>query len=341
MTDRTKQFFKLSLRVTVTLLLLGWVVSKVDMDQFRETAKTARWQYLIGIWAATAVFFGVQSVAMRMILRRQDCNVSLGTLFGASCITTLYSLVLPGILSTGVKWFILKRHTGKGSHVLSSMLYNQVMLTGVMAGIGLVGLTVTNPTSILFPEAQRRWVLPVVCGLVLVLMVGTVGLLLNGRAGPAGRLFSVLLKPLPHRLQEKGRAVLTQLAVFQTAGWRFHLAIAGLNVLDGLFVGLLIYLSAAQAAGVDVPVGVLVWLATIVFVLGKIPVSIANLGVREVVLVTLLRGYGVTESSALLMSVTLFSALLFMASLGAFFQLLWAIRARRTLRSADSGSSLE
>ena len=95
-----------------------------------------------------------------------------------------------------------------------------------------------------------------------------------------------------------------------------------------LLVGLLWYLFAAWAASVAAPMSVLIWLCAIVFVLGKIPVTIANIGVREWVLVSLLAVYGVSRSAALLMSMILLSSLVFMAALGVVYQILWTIQSR-------------
>ncbi len=319
-----KRLVRLFARMLVAAVLLAWVFSQVDFAQFWQTVKTAQWHYLIGVWLATAAFFWLQCFAMQLILRKQDCNVGTNTLFGISSITALYSLVLPGLLSTGVKWYILKRLTGKGSNVLSSMLYNQVTLSVVMAVIGLVALIVTNPTEILFPAVQRTWLVPVVSGFLLATLVLMTALLLNRRTGaPVTALLAAVLRRLPHGVRDKGLAMLEQLATFQTAGPRFHLVVAVINVVNGLFVGLLIYLFAARAAYIGVSLGVLLWLCTIVFLLSKVPISIANLGVREVTLVGLLTGYGVTQAEALLMSMILFSSLVFMAALGAVYQLFW------------------
>jgi hypothetical protein len=120
--------------------------------------------------------------------------------------------------------------------------------------------------------------------------------------------------------------MLDQIAVFQTAGWRFHAIVAFLNIIDGLLVGSLMYLLAARAAYVVVPVGVLVWLCAVVFALSKIPITIGNLGVREVTLVGVLGLYGVTKSTALLMSMVWFSGPIFMGLLGAAYQLYWSTR---------------
>jgi uncharacterized membrane protein YbhN (UPF0104 family) len=335
----TKQIVRLILRITVAVLLLAWVFSHVDFTHFQQTVRAARWQYLLGVWGAAALLSWVQSVALWWILRKQDCDVSLNTIFGATCVTSLYGLVLPGIVSTGVKWYILKRTTGKGINVLSAMLYNQVTLTVVMMAVGLVGLIAVNPAKALWPDAQQTWVVPLLCGVLLAILLLVSALALNERTGgPVIRLLIAALRPLPESVQEKGQTVLAQIATFQSAGWRFHLTIASINVVDGLLVGLLWYLFSAWAAAVAAPVSVLIWLCAIVFVLGKIPITIANIGVREWVLVSLLPVYGVTRSAALLMSMILLSSLVFMAALGVVYQVLWTIQSRNTTEQRNHPS---
>jgi uncharacterized membrane protein YbhN (UPF0104 family) len=330
MSVRIRQILKFLVQVAVALVLLAWVFAKVDFAHFRETVQAARWQYLLGVWGSTALFSWVQSVALQRILRKQDCAISLNTIFGATCVTSLYGLVVPGFVSTGVKWYILRRTTGKGTNVLSAMLYNQVALTVVMTVVGLLGLMLVNPARALWPGAGSSGILPLACGVALAAIVLLSALALNERTGgQVLRLLGVALRPLPPAAREKGRTLLAQIGTFQSAGWRFHLAIAAINVADALGVGLLWYLFAARAALVVVPLSVLVWLCAIVFVLGKLQVTIANLGVREAALVVLLAGYGVTRSAALLMSMILLSSLVFMAALGLVYQVLWALRARR------------
>jgi len=327
MSDRTKQILKVLAKVSVAAILLAWVFSQVGFEQFRATVQAARWRYLIGAWLATALFSFLQAYALRIILRKQDCEVGLHTLFATTCVTAYYSLFLPGIVSTGVKWYILKRSTGRGANVLSSMLYNQATLAVVMVVAGLVALALAVPTQAAAPEAGRLSLLPVVCIALAVLVLVSSVLLLNDRTGgPAIRLLEAALWPWPRWIQEKGRALLEQIAVFQTAGWQFHATVALINLVDGLLVGLLLYFLAARAAFIVVPVGALIWLCAVVFVLGKIPITIANLGVREVTLVGLLGLYGVAKSAALLMSMVMFSGLIFLGLLGAVYQLYWSAK---------------
>jgi len=327
MSVRTKQILKLVAKLSVAAVLLVWVFSQVGFEQFRATVQTARWHYLVGVWLATVLFSLLQAYALRIILRKQDCEVGLHTLFATTCVTAYYSLFLPGIVSTGVKWYILKRSTGKGVNVLSSMLYNQATLAVVMVVAGLVALALAVPTQAAAPDAGRSSLLPVVCVVLAVFVIVSSILVLNDRTGgPAIRLLMAALRPLPRLIQDKGRALVEQIAVFQTAGWRFHAVVATINVVDGLLVGLLLYFLAARAAFVVVPLGALVWLCAVVFVLGKVPITIANLGVREVTLVGLLGLYGVAKSAALLMSMVMFSGLLFLGLLGAAYQLYWSAK---------------
>ncbi len=335
MSIRTKQILKFFAKILVAVVLLAWVLSRADFEDFQQAVNGARWRYLVGVWGSTALFSWVQSVALQWILRKQDCKVGLNTIFGATCITSLYGLVVPGFVSTGVKWYILRRTTGKGTNVLSAMLYNQVTLTVVMLAVGFLGIILVNPTSILWPSIQRPWIIPFLAALGLAVLLLVSVLALNERTGGfVIRLFTAALGPLPKTVREKGRTVLGQIATFQTAGWRFHLTIASINVVDSLLVGLLWYLFAARAASVVVPTSVLIWLCAIVFLLGKLQITIGNIGVREGVLVGLLPCYGVSRSAALLMSMILLSSLVFLAALGIAYQIVWTLRSRKATEPA-------
>ncbi len=65
----------------------------------------------------------------------------------------------------------------------------------------------------------------------------------------------------------------------------------------------------------------LVWQCSFIYILGRLPISIANLGVREAVLVAGLGVYGVDSSSAVLMSMIIFSNRLVIAGIGAAWQI--------------------
>jgi uncharacterized protein (TIRG00374 family) len=316
MAERTKRILKFVLRLSVTAVLLWLVLSRIDLQQVGRTLKTARWQFLIIVWLLAISAFWIRSVKMAFILKKQNCEVGSIKIFGASAVTMLYSLIMPGLLSTGVKWYILKQHTGKGSNVFSSMVYNQFIIFILVSTTALVALIATNPAG--------TWQLPAICSAILALLAFIYLSLFNRTVGPklTNRL-SHILNYLPKSLSDTGRKILEQLSVFQTSPVSFHLKILALELFCIAVVSTTIYIFAAKAAGIDVPVLVLMWQSAVVFMLGRLPISIANLGVREATLIGTLTLYGVDTSSAFLMSMIVFSNVILMAVIGAIVQLYW------------------
>ena len=327
MTTRTKQLIKLLIRILITIGLLLWVFSRIDLAQFSQTISRARWSFLWIVWGLTIVVYWLLSIKMRLILKKQDCYANTRTLFGASAVTSLYSMILPGILDAPVKWYIVKQHTGKGSNVFSSMVYNQFIMIIFISASALVALIATNPAG--------NWKLPAICSVLLVFLIVVCLSLLNRTVGPKlTKRLSHVLNPLPKSFRDIGWRILEQLSVFQTAPWTFHLKIFLMNFVSITIVGTAIYIFAAKAARINVPIGVFIWLCAIVFILGRLPISIANLGVREATLIGTLALYGVDGLSALVMSMILFSNRILMAIIGAIFQLYWGFQRPGKMRRA-------
>ncbi len=331
MSPRRRKLAKFLIRVFVTVALLIWIFTRIDFEQFRTAAETAHWPFVIAVWFMTAVVFAIGSMKLKFILRKQNCDLRAGTIFGASAVALLYSMVMPDIVSTAVKWYVLKKNTGKGSNVLSGMLYNQLSTGVLMTVFGLIALIVANPSVLVGQNSWNPWLLPMLSAAAAAGLTVISALLLNSRSGrKLVRASKVLLMPFPAKVRKKGEDLLDQITIFQTAGLRFHLICALFTVAGMLGGGVLIYFFAAKAANITVPLATLVWLWAIVYVLGKLPISIANLGVREVTLVGCLSIYGIQTASSLLMSMILFSAVLFMAAIGTVFQVVWAAKSDQT-----------
>ncbi|MDT8303798.1 MAG: lysylphosphatidylglycerol synthase transmembrane domain-containing protein [Sedimentisphaerales bacterium] len=331
MTAASKKLIKFLIRIIITAGLLIWVFSQIDFEQFLKTVKSAKWQFLVAVWIFTVILFWIRSIKMRLILKKQDCLISTNTIFGATAVTCLYGLILPGILSTGVKWYILKKGTGKSSNVLCSMIYNQWLIMTIMMVFGLAALMFTNPASLSISSSANQQLVPVVCGIILIAVIAVSLLLLNSRTGgKITKTIAALLKPLPEKIRQKGLEMLAQITTFQSAGAGFHLKITAISIIDTLIGGVIIYMLSARAANVNAPVSTFVWLCALIYILGRLPVSIANLGVREAMLVVLLAPYGVEKPQALLMSMILFSALIVMAVIGAGYQIFWSVTAKKS-----------
>jgi hypothetical protein len=177
------------------------------------------------------------------------------------------------------------------------------------------------------PESENRWILPVLSGACLIVIVLVSILLLNRRTGSkviTGVMY--ILRPLPSGMYRKFQGMFDQISIFQTAGIRFHLTMALFASIGTLVGGIITYILAAKAANVTASMGIFMWLWPIHYVLRRVPISIANLGVRETTTVWLLSVYGVETSAAFLMSMILFSSIVFVAGIGAIYQIKWSVR---------------
>ncbi len=295
-----------------------WVFQRIDIHQLGEAFKAARWQFLIAVWASVVTIYWVNSIKMRLILKEQGCNLDTARIFGVSAVTALYSMVMPGMLSMGMKWYILRKGTGKGINVFSSMVYNQLSNLVFMMIFGLSVLILVNPSSIIWPETEVSHLLPVFCSILLVILVLFCLLLLRKKTGGTIiKAINILLKPFPVGVRHKVQEILQQITLFQFAGWRFHLVMFLITIGGTSLGGVIMYIFAAKAADVAVPLSAYAWLWAVIFILQRVPISIANLGVREAILSSVLPIYGVAASRAIMMSMILFSALVFMAVIGA------------------------
>jgi len=319
---------KLVLRILVTSLLLFWVFRRVDAAQFWLAVTLARWDYLLALWGCSIVFLVLRAAKMRFILRQQNLPISTFMLFKVSAATFLYSLVLPGSLSSGAKWHILKNATGRGTIIFNGMVYSQLSELWIMSVTALLVLVFSNPSRILLPDSPAWW-LPVSCiGALGVLLLLTLAVVSQRRNHWLRQGLQALVQRLPARFQATAQQILREAARFQQAGWRFHSSIVFCTL--GLNGGsVLVYYLAAQAANLSIPWTVLIWLSSAIFVLGRLPITIANLGLRDVTLVGILAAYGLEEPAVLFMSMLLFTTVLLKAALGAGFLIHWSWGERR------------
>jgi len=191
---QTKKILKFFLKLGVTAGLLSVVLARIDLGNVGQIAKEAKWNLLLIVWTLAALNLWVLSWRMRLILLRMKCDVRTKTIFAASSVTMLYSLFLPGVLSTGVKWYILKRHTGKASNVLSSMVYNQTTHMVVKVLFGLVAIIFTNPLG--------GWRLPLICAILAMVITGGCVLLLNWRTSiAAAAAIRYIFRPWPKKIR--------------------------------------------------------------------------------------------------------------------------------------------
>ncbi|MCF7973085.1 MAG: flippase-like domain-containing protein [Phycisphaerae bacterium] len=332
LTQNQKKWFKLFLRLSVTAAGLIAVFCLVDLRELKNAVMQADWRFLVLTWFFNAGLFWCRSYRFQLIIKKLACFVSVNTLFAASAMMALYGMIMPGMLSLAAKWYVIKRATGKGGEVVSAMVYNQVSIMVAMVAFGLLALAVNNPLSQLsLTQAQAGW-LSFGGIMMFVVIMGMFAILLSQRVGSrVDWLMQRWMRRLPEWVRAKADRVMIQMQVFRTLGQGFHLYILGLGFVTSALGGGVMFMLAARATHIDVPFMAFVWMHALIYILGRIPVSISNCGVREFVLMGLLGVYGVDRSVALLMSMIVFSAHIFMAFIGALYQVSWSLSKKRAL----------
>lgn len=313
--ETQKRVLKWLLRVAVTTILLGLVLRKIDLSELAQTLKTAQWPFVLVGWTLGILGYLIRSERMRFILNQLDCPLRTTKLFGVSCITALYSLILPGLFSSGVKWYILNNVTGKAARVLSAMMYNQISEFILKLVLALLALALTNPFD-------ARWI-SIACVFSIMGLILFVTVLFHPRLS-VGLIWMTqrLLKPFPPFFRNGLIKTINTSRVFQSSGWDFHLQIAGFNVISTL-VRVLVFWSYAQALAMPVPLSAFIWQGVTIYLLAKVPITIANCGLREWTLIGFLAAYGIDATTATTFSLLVFSNALIMAAIGMFFQMLW------------------
>ena len=228
-----------------------------------------------------------------------------------------YSLLLPGDLLAGVsKWAILSAATGDKVRVASAMVINKVALAVPPLVFGTLALAWENPVPGI-PVAE-------VAGLLALL--GAVGVVVawhpRGGVALAGWL-GTLFRPVP----AAGKALSTLLEALQrlrALGWRDLLQILGLILL--VFAsGLLVFVCATRALGLQVPILTLIWISLAMFVARLLPLTFNNLGVREGLLMLALATQNVQPAQALGVGLVMFSNAILSGLIGAGCQLAIAL----------------
>lgn len=311
----------------VTVGLLIFVATRIDWPQLKGTFRDTKWLFLFLTLLLNLLAFWLRSVKLWYILKMQKCSINTHKIFSASVVSTLYGMALPNALDTGIKWYILKRHAGEGTRILSSMFYGQVTEIVFMLLLGFSALLITNPGG--------GWHIPVISLASLFIVIVFCFLMLNRTIGTwLNAVFGRLFKFLPSKVKAKGQAILEQLYVFQIARWQFHLNVA-LLTLAATIASFALFIFAALAANINVPLAVIAWQTVLIYILGRLPISVANLGVREVTLIESLAVYSVSASAALLMSMVIFSNSIFIALVGAGYQLFWTLKSEKLTSPPD------
>jgi uncharacterized membrane protein YbhN (UPF0104 family) len=295
---RSRRIVVVLARFLVAALVLAYLVTRIDLASvwasMRDTPPAAVAEafvtWMVGWWI----------VSYRLGLLMQAQGVRMGTFeaLEINLATLFYGLFLPGGNLTGiaVRLYRLSRASGDYAAGILAMASDRVAATAAISAVGL-SCVMLDPHDT--PTAA-----------LAVLLVSGGGVVATMAPFAASE-----------QLRRVARALRTRSLEWIWAGLRrTGAAFDAIAHLPGRTIVLLLFLSClaqlpgivafeilARALGLPLSFATLGWVRSVTLIVTALPISIAGLGVREGVLLLLLRPYGVADHDALAFSLLVFA----------------------------------
>jgi len=247
------------------------------------------------------------ALRMQMIANAQGLDTSSLTMLRIIFTSTFYNILAPGALAGGAVTYLKYRQQGIEPIAAAANIYAN-------KSIQLLVVLLSAP---LFWLIDKGFSLYLVTGYALVMVMGFISAfsLFFGRFGNLRWLAS---KISGHGQSAVHRALTALCRQAEKVGQISHRAIFSLviySLMHSLFAALSII---CFGRGLNIEIGLVsvLWIYSVIYLLGMLPISISNIGVREASMIMLLAPYGVTMTEATTWSMLMYSGPLSCAMIG-------------------------
>lgn len=294
----------LVLRLTVVVVILGVLFSRIDRAAFMEAVRGLRPGYIAASLGMYLVALVLVSLRWKVLIDQIAAGTSLVAAFVYNLVGVFYTQFLPGSLSGDVvRGYYLSR-TGSNRLALgSSALVDRVIGMTVNGFIGVVALAF-SPFLLTLLDVDVWLVRGIIVLVPLGIAAGYAALWLVGRyesrmPGFVANLYRVfrLYADQPRALVGAGLLSALYFGAWAVALWLLAMA-ANITQLD--MITMLLVLGVVNVAQV-------------------LPISINGWGVREGLMVFLLGQFGVASESAIVFSLLIAGISIIIAVFGALF----------------------
>lgn len=311
-------------KVTVTVGLIGWLLSRIDGDAIGNILATSDIRYIVSALAVLSAVFVLGCVRWWLLLDHVGVSLTLRSALSSYYLGQFFNNFLPtGVGGDVIRvWHLnLKGHSAKS--LISSALADRVIGLTVMLLMGTVSLLL-SPDVRLSPENKTILAIAILFAIVVGLLV-----LRFSHRLPLERL------QRRHQHTRVRRAVLDVIQSLLTYRTAIRPVFGALLLSVGV-QSLVILTYYLLGTGIGIQLSLVSYFAfvSIVQLATSLPISIGGLGIREGTLVALLAsaGVGIQLSAALSL---LFLLTLWLCSLpGAAVLLLDRLRRRTSVEAS-------
>lgn len=295
----------------LSLALLGWLLSRVDLVQLGALLLTIDLRFWVGGLVVAMAAWLLNTLKWQQLLGTQGYHTSYPVLLALNYIGMYYSILLPGQVSGEVVKGVRLARLGTPAS-LTALSIAMDRLTGLTALglLGLIGLLLAPP-----PFAYG----PLLGLATLVVVAATAPLALLLLRAP--KTASAEAPEALNELQRLAHQATQALTAYRRRPNTLLLALA-----QGIAFQTLIAVSnylIAWGVGAQISPLALLWIVSIVSLVSMLPIFLGGLGVREGAYAFLLQQYGVPFSYGLSLSLAVFGIILTLGLLGGMVETFW------------------
>lgn len=335
-TGHKRRWLTWLVRVAVAMLLLSLLFARIDVKGVLAALRDID----ITLWSLAVflsfVFRSVLSYQMSLGLPAVGMDATVRQLLKITLIAGFYALVLPGALLAGgaASWYKLSRYGDNAMESAALVVYFRIINTLTLLGVGLVAICLDS----------RSWT-EALWWPAFGIFMACLFLFLPFISWPAARLVAGVTEfvlrswRLPVWLQRKVREGRNAIVHFQVLNTPQVLQVFALSMVANAVAVFAWYL-LAEAIGIQLPLPVVAWLSSLLWIIQMIPISIGGLGLREVSLVAVLHVYGIAEAQAVSYSLAIFSLMVVSGLVGGILELQDILFSARKTEGASADGTI-
>ena len=308
MSIKSKRFFFGLLRLSIAFGIIYYLLSKIPLSEVIASVTSARVDYVIAAFIISILSQLILAHRLRFLTDKQGMSLPTSQILEINLAAVFYGLFLPGGNLTGgaIRFYKLARTDKKMAEALASIVFDRMAATIALCVIGILFWLVNLPSN----SGYIGLSMIVALGILFILYI----LLFDKRTTDSlrKRFKSVNLSFVSQKIHN----LLISLNQYQNLSLSSLTFIFALSITAQL-LGTLIYYLLAIALGINITFVAIGWIRSAVIIISMVPISISGLGVREGVLLFLLKPYGVIGEQALALSFLVFGVtLLFIGLVG-------------------------
>jgi glycosyltransferase 2 family protein len=291
-----KPAVSLALRVTVSALLLAYLIRLSAFTEIARAFSRINPLYLLGFFALYFASVFLTAVRWRILLRTWDIEARLGTLFRYIMTGLFMNNFLPGSLGgDAYRLYSGGRDTGKLEAVAATIFYERVLSYASLVTLGLVALSIRADLA----SDLTFWLL---LGGVFLALTGLTAVSTLPAFGTWAENF-VSRFPFAEKLRLKDWVHSFRFKV------RHPALLLGVFLLSFLIQFMDIFAFRLVGAAIQLPVRLsdLLLFVPLLYLAILLPLSVNGIGIRESVFVLFAASWGITSADAVAFSLTVFA----------------------------------